>query len=226
MPSSAADIANAMAAVEDESDVVAGKQAMLEADADLAEFSEQAPEMAPDGDGEEGESVPKPPAPKPVDEDDAAADELDAVVADDDSDVETAADNADQLLASINEAAISGEAPGGSPAPITADSATASAATKPSDRVQSAVRRMDILASQLSAAERRCLEYRESVDPHPWVLPEVLAEVEESFEMEDKEWEISQLEAIRVSVDVVSLLLCVCGGGAALYVSCAAAPIP
>jgi hypothetical protein len=188
---SAADIANAMAAVEDESDVVAGKQALLEADAELAEFSEQAPLVTGDADGEEAENSAHPVA---ADKPPTAADEPEASPVDDDSEVDTAADNADTLLASLQSAQ---EEPTSSPAPALAGG-VAPVAAKPSDRVQSAVRRMDVLASQLTAAERRCLTYRESVDPHPWVMPEVIAEVEESFVMEDQEWEIAQLEAIRV----------------------------
>jgi hypothetical protein len=68
------------------------------------------------------------------------------------------------------------------------------------DRVQAAVRRMAAVEAQMRMVDRRSLRYREVVDPHPWVLPEVLRLVEASFETEEQEWELDQLEAIRVRV--------------------------
>jgi hypothetical protein len=45
-------------------------------------------------------------------------------------------------------------------------------------------------------AERYALSFRESRDPHPWVAPEVLREIEASFAVEERAWELEQLRAV------------------------------
>ncbi len=66
------------------------------------------------------------------------------------------------------------------------------------DRVKAAVKRMEALEAQLPPVDRRGVHYREFVDPHPWVLPEVVAAVAATFAIEEHEWELDQLDAIRV----------------------------
>ena len=73
--------------------------------------------------------------------------------------------------------------------------------------------------ARLSRAEAYAFRYRESRDPHPHVEPELLATIEASFAIEEKEWEVEQLrtaaeeEELRAEQDAE--LMQVAGGGGA-----------
>ena len=54
---------------------------------------------------------------------------------------------------------------------------------------------------RLCHASRFALRFRQFIDPHPLVAPEVLAQAEASFAAEEKEWELEQLEAIKDEED-------------------------
>ena len=110
----------------------------------------------------------------------------------------------EQIAAQVTAGGGSGGASGGSGAGASGGGASGSGGGGASDgavkfdRVKAAVRRMQVLESQLSGVDRRSLGYREFVDPHPWVLPEVIAAVEATFATEEHEWELDQIDAIRV----------------------------
>ena len=87
------------------------------------------------------------------------------------------------------------------------------------DRVAIAMSKFAVVEASLQPTERYALRYRESRDPHPWVAPEVLREVEASFAVEERAWELEQLQAVaddeEREAEADAELLQLSGGGSA-----------
>lgn len=79
------------------------------------------------------------------------------------------------------------------------------------DRVAIAMAKFAVVEASLQPAERYALSYRESRDPHPWVAPEVLREVEATFAVEERAWELEQLQVMICGyVDHRCMCTCPC----------------
>lgn len=87
------------------------------------------------------------------------------------------------------------------------------------DRVAIAMSKFALVEASLQPTERYAFRYRESRDPHPWVAPEVLREVEASFAVEERAWELEQLQAVaddeEREAEADAELLQLSGGGSA-----------
>lgn len=103
---------------------------------------------------------------------------------------------------------------------VTTGTGSAVVAAQQRDRVAIAMAKFAVVESSLQPAERYALRYRESRDPHPWVAPDVLREVEASFAVEERAWELEQLQAVaedeeRAAEADAELLQLSGGGGSA-----------
>lgn len=245
---SAQEIAAAMAAVEDESDVVAGQRAAQEAALEQREFDETAPVAAaeatpaeadagaPAADGAvakatKGAAKPKGKVKKggkkkaagkkgkrgaaaAADDDDESDD---GPVSDGEADAEEAlkvfAAAAERVGEDMYEDTMgSGAALAASVAnraaerdASAAESAGGRAAQEFRRLVKGVERRLEEVEAQLSGVDRYALRFRQVVNPHELVRPEVLQDAERSFALEEEEWEIDQIEAMREEEDARAL---------------------
>ena len=64
-------------------------------------------------------------------------------------------------------------------------------------RVEAALARYASISERVRPVERLGLVFREHTEPHPWVAPKLLAELEAEFELAEEEWELDQVAAAR-----------------------------
>ena len=57
---------------------------------------------------------------------------------------------------------------------------------------------MGVMFSKKRNYGRAAKEFRQVIDPHPLVHPELLAATEAAFNREEQEWELEQIEVIKV----------------------------
>jgi superfamily II DNA or RNA helicase len=208
--------AAALAAAEDEEDAAAGARAAAELADEANEFEggpaeEGSPVAATEGGAIVAVGVDVPAAPsnggerkpakkrKPV----ASSDESDASDGSDEdqADAEHEDDATRQAAEQAAEAkwdsllqGEGGEIDVGSEETAFGSTELLAAASK---RLEAAERRFESIAAKLSRAERRGIEYRQFVRPHPAVAPGVLEEAARAFEVKEESWKMEQLEAVR-----------------------------
>ena len=68
---------------------------------------------------------------------------------------------------------------------------------KKGDRVAEAAARFQAIENKMTKCDRYALYHREKVDPHPYVAPEVLEEMESRFKLQEEAWELEQLRRIK-----------------------------
>ena len=179
-PSSDDDWVKLTEAVEDEGDVTAGAALKKELSEQAAEFSEEHIEAAADSTAAAGGDAGAPAAPNAA-----------APIA--------KADPADDLLGGVRgltdvAGADEVSAEEGAMLPPSASR------TLPG-RVQAVMARYKSVLSRVQDVERYGLVFREHTEPHPWVDPVLLQQLQDDFELGEEEWHWEQEQAAKKEKD-------------------------